>query len=141
VQRNRSIRRSLMSLAVASCLLAIPTTADAAVKTKPMSFDVSASRPVAVRVIVAQPKTSYTQACFNFAFVDNGLDPNEEINVNLADGRGAGALNPTDSTQWSRTICSTDPLLVQQFNDGRETLTVSMPLGSANVSSFTVSLS
>jgi len=127
-------------LSLIGALLAPASVTAAPMNTKPSSFQLTATSPVFVKVHL--PRGTYAQVCFDFQFSQTDpVDAGEEVDVDVAPPNTlgmAGFVNTGTDPILARTLCTIDPAQVAVFDDGRQTIEVLMPAGSATVTSFQV---
>ena len=93
---------------------------------------------------VAKKFATIDQACLDFQFRDDLLDPGDELNITM-DRRDAGSfLNPGSASQASRDFCwspAFQPQIIATLLDGNAKFTFVMQAGSLTLGSVVLTIS
>ena len=118
--------------------------ATAPVHLHPHAGQVTSTQSVSGAANVGTKFLSVEQACLEFAFSADLLDPGEELFVTV-DARDAGSFfNPGSQPQATRTFCwlaTLQPTIVAEFVDGKAKLSFITGSGSVTLDSVTLTIS
>lgn len=120
-------------------------SASAPVHFHPRTGEVTTTQGVSGRANVHVKFSSVEEACLDFAFSSDRLDPGDDLHITVDGSDAGGFFNPGSAPQATRTFCWSQalaPATVVNFLDGKARLTfIALRGGSVALGSVTLRIS